>query len=310
MIVVGAYAAAASGATLPDPGWLGAACLGLPGVTGLELPFAGADSPWLNPSLADRFAEATPDARHVVTLLPALVRITRVDSSVGLASADGAGRRRALDLVDEARERVLALNAARPGLIAVVEVHSSPQRPFSSVSAFADSLSRLAELDWGGARLVVEHCDAWSDEHPVEKGYLALAEEIAAVREVGHPVLAGLAVNWGRSAIETRSADGASQHIAELVREGLLGGLMFSGAAPVATAFGRAWGDVHVPLAEFAVEEPSAARSLLTAAALRVSLEAAGGARPLYTGVKVAAAPSADDRARLRVIASALAALT
>lgn len=309
MIVVGAYAAASSGATQPDLGWLGEQCLALPGATGLELPFTGDDSPWLDAGLVGRFDESAPGARHVVTLLPALVRVTRFDERIGLASTDAAGRRQALDLVDRARERVLALNVSRPGAVAVVELHSSPQRPFSDVGAFADSLSQLADRDWRGARLVVEHCDAWSDDHPVEKGYLSLADEIAAVTAARHPIVDGIAVNWGRSAIETRTADGALQHLAEASQQGLLRGLMFSGAAPVETSYGRAWGDLHVPPAEFAAVEPTAAASLLTKKEILAALKGAQDDRLLYSGVKVAAAPTDDDQARLAVIADTLGAM-
>jgi len=56
----------------------------------------------------------------------------------------------------------------------------------------------------------------------------------------------GIVVNWGRSVLEARSAEGALQHIALARQHGLLAGLMFSGASGQDTPYG-AWRDSHMP---------------------------------------------------------------
>lgn len=273
---VGAYAAAATGAIACDVPRLAEAILNLDGVTGLELPYIGTDAP--NPWLAQRW-----DGAHALTLIPALFARLLLDTSVGLASRSVTGRSQAIALVDGARRVVHEL-----GTIAVVHLQSSG-RP-ASPAAFADSLADLQALDWGDARLVVEHCDASVPGQDAQKGFLTLSDEIAALR----PGI-DVAINWGRSAIETRREHGPLEHIREASAAGRLAGVMFSGAGASASPFGAAWADVHLPPT---VLETT---SLMTAESIAACVEAAGP--DAYLGVKVAAPPHADDALRLSTIA-------
>ncbi|MGV8880525.1 MAG: DUF4862 family protein [Rhodoglobus sp.] len=275
-MLVGAYAAAATGAIACDVPRLAGAILDLDGVTGLELPYTGTDSP--NQWLAHRFAGA-----HALTLIPALFARLLADTAVGLASRSASGRAEAIALVDGARRAVHEL-----GTITVVHLQSSG-RPASS-AAFADSIADLQALDWGDARLVVEHCDASVPGQDAQKGFLTLSDEIAALS----PGI-DVAINWGRSAIETRSENGPLDHIREARTAGRLAGVMFSGAGASASPFGAAWADVHLPPTAL---EPT---SLMTAESIAACVEAAGP--DAYLGVKVAAPPHADDAVRLSTVA-------
>ncbi|MCU1421142.1 MAG: hypothetical protein JWN36_793 [Microbacteriaceae bacterium] len=166
-----------------------------------------------------------------------------------------------------------------------VELHSAPVAGVgaSSVVRFADSLAEIAGWDWGPAQLVVEHADALVDRHPPQKGWLPLDAEVAAAglasERSGRPI--AHTINWGRSAIETESADGPQEHLRRLLAVDALAGFMVSGASPLATPRSTPWQDVH--LAVDTVEP----ESLLTEVALERALDAIAGADPLYVGVKV-----------------------
>ncbi len=268
---------------------------GEPLVGGLELAFA----PGLHPRGPEHLARLLDPRWHlVVTNVPATLARAAQDPAYGLASDDAEGREAALADVRALREEVARLD--RPVL--AVELHSAPgrARAVSSAEAFAHSLEQIARWPWGRTRLVVEHADAFRPGQEPQKGYLPLAEEVRAVARAtgstGVPIRH--TVNWGRSAIETRSADGPEEHVAELAGAGQLTGLMFSGAASAPSARGAAWQDVHLPLD---VDEPT---SLLTRDRMERTLALAGDV--LYLGVKVGSAPHEEGLARFDASRSAL----
>ena len=102
-----------------------------------------------------------------------------------------------------------------------VEIHSAPNRGAakdvgnsSSAASFAASLKELLSWDWQGAKLVVEHCDAYTQDHTPQKGFLGLDEEIEAVNIAnsgGDRTRIGVCINWARSVIETRNTQTAYQ---------------------------------------------------------------------------------------------------
>jgi hypothetical protein len=202
---------------------------------------------------------------------------------------------------------VRAINE-RAGRAAVraVELHSAPTG-HGERAALARSLVELADLDWQDALLTVEHCDSASTTRAMQKGYLPLEDELAAAG--GTDGRFAVTINWGRSAIDGRSAATATQHITRTADAGLLGGLMFSGVAADTGPYGDAWTDAHPPPAgddgRFAglMTEPA---SLLTPAAIAAALRAAGGQQQ-FTGLKIAAPPGArTPPARLAYIRDAL----
>jgi hypothetical protein len=253
-----------------------AAFAGISGASGLEVPFRDG----FHPGGRERFAELLPEGWHVVvTMLPLTMARLRADAIYGLASVVPTGRRVALDDLRAVCDEVLELEAllGRP-VVRAVQFPSAP-RPAAEghpdAGAFAESLAEASSWNWGAAALVVEHCDAWTDAHPVSKGFLPLADETQAVRaaaaassNTGAPL--GQSINWGRSAIEERSADAPPRQVAELRDAGTLMAVNFSGASATGGALGAPWDDAHNPLDS---ADPS---SLLTPVRVEATIEAAG----------------------------------
>jgi len=318
--IVGAYAAAPS-----RTGWNPAdetafynALADLPGVVGFEVPFADTlhkvDEDWL-------LAQLRPDADIVVTTAPGTSDRVRASARYGLASTDADGLEAARLHTEATRAAVHRLNDAlgRQAVLAV-ELHSAPPHidGVSSSDQLHHSLEQIATWDWGGARLVIEHCDSALPGQKPAKGYLSMEDEIRAVTDANDSTGAeiGISINWGRSVIEMRDADAGRVHTQRVHDAGLLAGLMFSGASGSETRFGGAWADVHAPVATSAAVadvqrsdllEPT---SLLTVERITATLRAAGVAGPRdYRGVKVAAPPSGSVDDRIAAVAASLAAV-
>jgi hypothetical protein len=230
-------------------------------------------------------------ARHVITCIPATMGLLSTGGGhFGLASSDAGGRAAAIVLARRACAAVHRINTAS-GYAAViaVELHSAPRGGAASGLALQQSLAELRAWDWAGAALVVEHCDATTDTHAAAKGFLPLMSEIAAVdsqTDPGAPL--GLALNWARCVLETRTVESVVAMMAACGSR--LRGFMFSGCsdAPAEGAYG-AWRDSHMPF------EPAAAGSWLTAERMsRVVRLLAENHLPtlLYTGVKVSLQPA------------------
>ncbi len=272
-------------------------------LAGLELPYYGRlhahDDEWL-------IGRLRPGWRFVLTLLPGTMDRLKDDKRFGLASVDPDGRKRALDFAYSATRAVERLHD-RLGAAAVraVAVHSAPRLDGSgaksNLECFADSLSWIRSWDWSGAEILVEHCDAASTGRPPEKGFLRVEDECAAVKLSQGAVPARMLVNWGRSAVETRSIEGPIEHIRLCRDAGLLAGLFLSGTAASDPDYG-AWKDSHAP---FSVSRGS---SLLTIPAAREALAQAGELS--YVGLKVQPLPvSVDVYGRLALLRENLDAL-
>lgn len=300
-IHVGAYAASAG----LDEAAEAALYAGLAGLdlAGLEQPFFGTlhrrDEGWL-------IGQIRPEWSLVLTTLPGTMDRLAADARFGLASADADGRRRAVDFVESAR---LAVEKLRRALgrraVRAVMVHSAPRLggsgAKSSVEGFAEALTDLRGRDWQGASLLVEHCDAAVPGRAPDKGFLRIEDDVLAARLSSGRTPVAVAINWGRSALETRSAEGPLEHVARAVQADLLGALVFSGATPAHPDYG-AWRDSHAP---FSTTCPA---SLLTPAAARAALAAAPGC-PIV-GLKLQTKPdSLPVPRRLAVIQDGLDAL-
>ena len=273
-------------------------------IAGLEQPILGDGSLHIDePRLLSRIRQ---DWSLVLTLLPGTMDRLKNDPHFGLASADEDGRARALEFAEAARRKIIALDAilGRRAVRAVL-LHSAPSlgrgAAKSSLEGFSRSLTALRELDWRGAGLLVEHCDAPVAGRAPDKGFLRIEDDALAVKLSSGPTPAALAINWGRSALETRSADGPLEHVARAVQAGLMGGLFFSGVTPGHPEYG-AWRDSHAP---FSTTTPE---SLLTPAAAKAAL-ALAPACPIV-GLKLQTKPpSLSVAARLAVIQAGLNAL-
>lgn len=262
------------------------------GVRGLEVPFTGTlhphDETWL-------LRAVKKDWDFVVTCIPGTMQTLVTDKTFGLASDDAAGRKRAIDFAAKAKDAVGRINTAvgRNAVIAV-EVQSAPTQGGDgkgSASAFAEALAEIAGWDWQGARIVIEHCDAYRAGHPPIKGFLTLDDELKAIakadRAAKTPI--GISINWGRSVLETYKAETAVRHIKQARDAGALSGLMFSGASGTQTPYGT-WADAHMPHAPAAGLAHAAEGSLLTEAEIKASL-AAAGSKLDFVGVKIGIRP-------------------
>lgn len=305
-LIVGAYAASPAHAVW-DPAFEGeffAGLDGLSGIRGLELPWLGSvhphDDAWLLDNVPRRF-------ENVVTDIGATVGVLSHDRGFGLASNDPDGRSAAIAmarrLCDDVRRIV---DGVGPASVLAVELHSAPLAHSGSADALAASLAEVASWDWAGTTLVVEHCDAEVAGQLPEKGYLSLEAELRAIRLSGADI--GVSLNWGRSVIELRDAQRVVEHIDAVVDAGVLRGLIFSGAAATACAFGPAWIDAHLPPAPSAHFPSGERASLLTFDHVR---EGIGRAGPIdWLGFKFGVRPeSAGVEERIAMVASAVHAM-
>lgn len=317
--IVGAYAAAPSrvGWDAGDEAAFYDGIAELPGVVGFEVPFADTlhrvDEDWL-------LAHLRSDAAIVVTTAPGTSDRVRASPLFGLASTDADGLDAALTHTEAARMAIHRMNDAlgRQAVLAI-ELHSAPPHiGYASSSAqLQASLEQIATWDWGGARVVIEHCDAAVPGQKPAKGYLALDDEILAIRAANAAAAAdiGIGINWGRSVIETRDPDAGRAHVERARTAGLLAGVIFSGASDAVTRFGGAWADVHAPVAASAATGDQRAdlletTSFLTSERITATLLAAGDPGPReYRGVKVAAPPAASVADRIAAVAASVAAV-
>ena len=300
-IHIGAYAAALSLNEADEAAlYTGLAAMG---VAGLEQPFFGTlhrrDEGWL-------IGQIRPDWSLVLTTLPGTMDRLADDKNFGLASADPSGRARAVDFIETARLSVEKIHRAlgRRAVRAVL-VHSAPRLggsgANSSLEGFAESLTDLRGRDWQGAKLLVEHCDAAIPNQVPDKGFLKIEDDAMAVKLSAGATPIGLAINWGRSALETRTAEGPLTHIACAVQSEMLGALFFSGVTPQDAEFGS-WRDSHAPFST------SCPNSLLTPAAAQAAL-AAAPACPIL-GLKLQTKPATlTVHQRLAILQAGLSAL-
>lgn len=288
--LVGAYAALPSPRADRERFYEGLADRGI--ADGLEIPYRddlGDDTDWLAAQVRGRFT------RSVVTLIPGTMARVGTWGAFGLASADPDGRRAALGFLREARTAAEELNQLTgEQSVSVLHIHTAPSTT-ADAEMFARSLDEItASAPAAGAwstRLVLEHCDAYAPGVAGEKRFLPLEAEIPLARESG----IGIAVNWGRSAIEAQDPGRPLAQITRLASEGLLEGVMFSGAGPAANAYGGPWADAHLPLTE---DEPT---SLMDADEVRRCLRAAEGALS-YAGAKIQVPGDATVDERLTMV--------
>ena len=276
-----------------------------------ELPVAGLELPLSRTEQADRwFGRNVTDAWDlVVTCIPTVMQRLTADPGYGLASTRAEGLAAALADVTAAAAfaRRLADVAGRPRVRAI-QIHSAPRRETSSREAFARSLDAIEGLDAAGAVMAVEHCDAARPGRPFHKGFLELADEVAAL--AGRSPRLGVTVNWGRSAIEGRSAAAPLEHVRSALAAGRLVGLMFSGTTGRPSPWGELWDDGHMAPRGPAAALQASADSLLGPAEVAELVGLAQDAHP-YLGVKVTVRPRDADLAhRLAVARAALGQLS
>ena len=257
-------------------------------IGGLEHPFAGSlhnkDDDWFLNNI-------DPSWEFVFTCIPGVMGAIGKNPNFGIASDDEAGRQEALVFMKKGRDAIAKLNAhSGKQVVRAIQIHTSPNKAKagSSKESLEKSLTEMLSWDWQGAQLVIEHCDAYVEGQDPGKGFLTLEDEIAAIIATGKKV--GICINWGRSAIELRSAEGVMAHIKAAKDAGVLSGLMFSGASGNDSDYG-VWRDSHMPPQALSSDGAGEPASLMTPQIMRDCIEAAGPESLLYLGAKLGIRP-------------------
>ncbi len=254
----------------------------LPQLGGLELPvhrLEKKDDPWRHLHLLPK------DVDYILTPLPYVMQSLEHQSLFGLASPLAEGRKAALQLVEELRQRIRLLedHCGRPAVRAV-ELHSAPTGK-ASASALRQSLEEIVAKDWGSVELWIEHCDTFQSGQNPAKGFLDLPAEISIAKDLG----LGMNINWGRSVLETRRVEGALDHLRAVSRAGLLRGFFLSAVAVEDPLYGT-WLDNHAPMQGVGQGEWLPQNSLLTPDVARQALRSAAEAP--YWGLKIQPFPT------------------
>lgn len=263
-------------------------------IAGIEHPFIGKlhafDDHWF-------LANIDPNWQFVFTSIPGVMGQLAHNPDFGIASTNEAGRIAALEFYQQAQQAVAKLNQAlNKQAVSFVKIHTAPTistKNHSSRQALQKSLEAMLTWDWQGAKLIIEHCDAYIEGQESIKGFMTLTDEIATVLAVNEQFNSdiGMSINWGRSAIETRSVNGPIEHIKQVYQSGLLKGIIFSGASGEVTPWGQ-WKDSHMPPAQ-AFKIPSYAKgSYLTVEQIEKSLQHCDCEQLAFIGAKISLRPN------------------
>jgi len=247
-------------------------------VGGLELGWNGTNAQAdIHADIADLLTSVPAGWVFTLSAIRSTYQSWVKDHRFGLASADEGGRLAAVDMARGIAEAIKAINDnAGRRVVTAVELHAAPgfnDRTFiPNPQAFARSLQQVADLDWKGTAVIVEHCDAFVPNQAPAKGFLSLEQEIDVLKTLaGSPI--GLSLNWGRSLIELRDPDRVVDHVKQASASGLLKAFTFSGTAGKDNAVGPAWADSHLPFADTVDGKFCEPASLLTAARAKESLK-------------------------------------
>ncbi len=263
-------------------------------ISGLEHPFVGQlhahDDQWFLDNIAK-------DWQFIFTSIPGVMANLAKNPHFGIASANEEGRQAALAFYQQAQRAILKLNSFLDReAVSHIKIHTAPSlnsKAKSSLQALQASLETMQSWNWYGTKLVIEHCDAHIVGQACEKGFMLLEDEISAIKQVNKKLGCdiGISINWGRSAIETRSSTGPLLHIKQAYRSGLLKGIIFSGASGAEGPYGQ-WKDTHMPPAQ-AFNIPSyAENSYLTIEQIENSLQQCHYDQLDFIGGKISLSPN------------------
>jgi len=215
-------------------------------IIGIEHPFLldsdKYDLTWLADNIPSHWS-------IMLTALPTFMILSKENPGLGLAANHEADRVIAIKIMEKVADYTRQLNhlLQRP-VVSAVHFHSFPRNDNTAIRGSKHALKRslhdLKQIDFAGAALNLEHCDAYHMGHSPEKGFLSLEDEIEVLQDVGGY---GIVLNWGRSAIEHRSAEGPLLHISMAKEANLLKGFFFSGCTSSPENTYGAWKDTHMP---------------------------------------------------------------
>ncbi|WP_438863236.1 DUF4862 family protein [Neptunicella sp.] len=259
---------------------------------GLEHPFVGSLHPHDDQWFLDNI---DPAWDYVFTCVPGIMNALSQNPHFGLASENENGRAAALTFMQQACDAIGKLNAhLGRNAVKAIQIQTAPNQnnALASAAALQASLSTMLSWNWHGAQLVIEHCDTLVAGQTPAKGFLSLDAEIQVLQAVNQqsqtPI--GIVINWGRSVLELRHPDGALQHIQQAKDDGLLSGVMFSGASDQDTEYG-VWKDTHMPPAPSDKVTFGAAHSLMTESQMHQCLTLADANTLSIVGIKLGIRP-------------------
>src|SRR3990167_8569811 len=272
----------------------------VPAVRGFEIPFWGNDIHIYGTEFLLNFINS--EWQNVLTCIPGTVMGLKSDLHFGLASDNEDGRIAAINMHKKAHQKLKEINRVfNKNVFIAVQIATSPSVSISGVSSSISSLMRsLVEIlswNWMGAKIVIEHCDAFTGDLSFEKGFMNLNDEIEVLQFFSKNHDVGMTINWARSAIEGKSAETVIEHIKKVKKSRLLTGMMFSGTTDINAEYG-AWKDTHMPIAQ---EGMAWSNSLLTEkkigeTMLNISLDQID-----YVGIKLSLMPFASKSIDTRV---------
>ncbi len=263
-------------------------------IKGIEHPFVGKlhayDDDWF-------LANIDTNWQFIFTSIPGVMANIASAPHFGIASTNEEGRQAALAFYQQANQAILKLNHyLNKQAVSFIKIHTAPRittTTSSSTDALQASLETMLSWDWDGAKLVIEHCDAFVPDQAVDKGFMTLADEISTVRAINKTLNSdiGISINWGRSAIESRSASGPIEHIKMAYQSKLLKGIIFSGASNVDGPYGL-WKDTHMPHEKALNVSHYAKGSLLTIEQIVKSLQQCDMSHLDFLGAKISLRPN------------------
>ncbi|MDR0270823.1 DUF4862 family protein [Paenibacillus sp.] len=254
-----------------------------PHISGIEHPF------FLNSNKypIEWMLRNTPDHWNMaLTILPALMEISKTNPDFGLASKNEIARSKAIALIEDVKHYVARMNQLfNRTIIGTIHIQSSPRNNDGilkgSQDSFYRSLQEIEQMGWGDIQINIEHCDAFNLRNPVDKGFLPIEQELEIIKELQ---FYGMVLNWGRSTIETRSSVGPLKHI-QLSKEHLKG-FIFSGCTNNSFSEYGEWIDSHIPPRNFIDSEYLKSESLLGYEEIKSTLCELND-KDIYYGIKV-----------------------
>ena len=275
----------------------------IPEIRGLEVPFLGDAIHSFGSDFL--LSLMLPNWENVLSCIPGTMYALATMPTFGLASNDEYGRTEAIAMHKRANQILHRMNDyfGNQSVISV-QIATAPSIPVqgvsSSMDAFLTSMDELLAWDWGGAKIVIEHCDAPVPKQSIAKGFLTLEEEIEALDSLSGDIELGVIINWGRSAIEGRSPEKPVEHLTLASEKNVLSGLIFSGVSSSDERYGS-WSDTHMPFARSFNVEHYEENSLLTLDSLSQSLNCINVGDLDYLGIKLLSMPIAESAIDRRV---------
>jgi len=275
----------------------------IPEIRGLEIPFWGEEIHQFGSKFLLDIIK--PDWNNVLSCIPGTMSSLAKMPTFGLASDDEQGRAAAIAMHKRANGMLHRMNDcfSKQSIIAV-QVATAPSMPVdgvnSSMDSFLNSMNELLSWDWGGTKIVIEHCDSSMPGQPIVKGFFNLENEIKALESLNSEVELGVMINWARSAIEGRSSDTPVEHLTLASKKNVLSGLIFSGVSENDERYGQ-WDDTHIPFARSFDVEYYEENSLLTLDNIKQSLSSVGIDKLDYLGVKLLSMPVDNSSIERRV---------